>query len=74
MYTAKDADEVTKAFIDYMLSDDVQGKLVEDQGFIPLTGAEGPEGRRGQHHQQVARALPSLRDVAARTGRGVPPS
>lgn len=38
MYTAKDADEVTQAFIDYMLSDAVQGSLVEDEGFIPLTG------------------------------------
>ena len=38
MYTAADADEVTKAFIEYMLSDDVQGSLVEERGFIPLTG------------------------------------
>ena len=38
MYTSKDADEVTKAFIEYMLSDDVQGSLVEKEGFIPLTG------------------------------------
>ena len=38
MYTAADADDVTKAFIDYMLSDDVQGSLVEEKGFIPLTG------------------------------------
>ena len=38
MYVAADADDVTKAFIDYMLSDDVQGKLVEEKGFIPLTG------------------------------------
>ena len=38
MYTAADADDVTKAFIDYMLSDDVQGSLVEERGFIPLTG------------------------------------
>ena len=38
MYTASDADEVTKAFIDYMLSDEVQGSLVEEKGFIPLTG------------------------------------
>ena len=37
MYITKDADEVTKAFIDYMLSDDVQGSLVADEGFIPLT-------------------------------------
>lgn len=38
MYVAQDADEVTKAFIEYMLSDDVQGSLVEEKGFIPLTG------------------------------------
>lgn len=38
MYTAADVDEVTQAFIDYMLSDDVQASLVEEQGFIPLTG------------------------------------
>ncbi len=38
MYVSSDADEVTQAFIDYMLSDDVQGSLVEEQGFIPLTG------------------------------------
>ena len=47
MYTAKDADEVTKAFIDYMLSDDVQGKLVEDQGFIPLTGMKVQKDAEG---------------------------
>ena len=38
MYVASDADEATLAFIDYMLSDDVQGSLVTEQGFIPLTG------------------------------------
>ncbi len=37
MYTAKDADEATQAFIDYMLSDDVQGSLVEEEGFIPVS-------------------------------------
>ena len=37
MYSAKDADEATKAFLDFMLSDDVQGKLVEEQGFIPVS-------------------------------------
>ena len=36
MYCAKDADEATKAFLEFMLSDDVQGKLVEEQGFIPV--------------------------------------
>ena len=37
MYCAKDADEATTAFLDYMLSDDVQGSLVEEQGFIPVS-------------------------------------
>lgn len=38
MYIAQDADDVTKAFIDYMLSDDVQGSMVEKEGFIPVSG------------------------------------
>ena len=37
MYCAKDADEATKAFLEFMLSDDVQSKLVEEQGFIPVS-------------------------------------
>ena len=37
MYCKKDADEATKAFLEFMLSDDVQGKLVEEQGFIPVS-------------------------------------
>ncbi|WP_321973405.1 phosphate ABC transporter substrate-binding protein [Paratractidigestivibacter sp.] len=37
MYTAKDADAATQAFIDYMMSDAVQGKLVEEEGFIPVS-------------------------------------
>lgn len=37
MYTRDDADEATQAFIDYMMSDDVQGSLVAEQGFIPMT-------------------------------------
>ena len=37
MYCKKDADEATKAFLDFMLSKDVQGKLVEEQGFIPVS-------------------------------------
>lgn len=37
MYCKKDADDATKAFLEYMLSDDVQGKLVEEQGFIPVS-------------------------------------
>ena len=37
MYCQEDADEVTVAFLEYMLSDDVQGSLVEEQGFIPVS-------------------------------------
>ena len=37
MYCKKDADEATKAFLEYMLSDDVQGSLVAKQGFIPVS-------------------------------------
>lgn len=37
MYCAKDADAATKAFLEYMLSDEVQGSLVEKQGFIPVS-------------------------------------
>lgn len=38
MHTAADPDEATKAFIEYMMSDDVQGELVEAQGYIPVSG------------------------------------
>ena len=38
MYTAADPDETTQAFIDYMMGDDVQGSLVEQTGYIPVTG------------------------------------
>ena len=38
MYTAASPDAATQAFIDYMLSDDVQGSLVEQTGYIPVTG------------------------------------
>ena len=38
MYTAASPDAATKAFIDYMLSDDVQGSLVEQTGYISVSG------------------------------------
>ena len=37
MYTQKKADDATQAFIDYMLSDAVQGDLVEQNGYIPIS-------------------------------------
>ena len=47
MYISKDADAATKAFIDYMLSDDVQGKLVKDEGFIPVSGMKVQKDAKG---------------------------
>ncbi len=47
MYTTSDADEVTKAFIEYMLSDDVQANLVPEEGFIPLTDMQVKKDAEG---------------------------
>ncbi len=47
MYTAKDADDATKAFIDFMMSDDVQGKLVEEEGFIPASDMKVQKDAKG---------------------------
>ncbi len=38
MYTAADPDEATNAFIEYMMSDEVQRGLVEEQGYISVSG------------------------------------
>lgn len=40
MYTRDDADEATQAFIDYMMSEDVQSTLVVEEGFIPVTNMQ----------------------------------
>ena len=48
MYTAVDPDEATKAFIDYMMSDDVQGELVEAQGYIPVSGMKVEKDASGK--------------------------
>ena len=48
MYTAADPDEATKAFIEYMMSDDVQGELVEAQGYIPVSGMKVEKGASGK--------------------------
>ena len=47
MYTAKDADDATKAFIDFMMSEDVQGKLVEEEGFIPASDMKVQKDAKG---------------------------
>lgn len=40
MYIAADADEATTAFIEYMMGDEVQSGLVEQQGYIPVSGMQ----------------------------------
>ncbi|MBT2700748.1 phosphate ABC transporter substrate-binding protein [Bacillus sp. ISL-40] len=36
-YTKGEPDEVSKAFFDYMMSDDVQNNLLKEQGYLPVT-------------------------------------
>lgn len=40
MYTSADVDDCTADFIEYMLSDQVQDSLVEELGYIPMTGMQ----------------------------------
>ena len=47
MYTAADADDATKAFIDFMMSDDVQDSLVEEEGFIPASDMKVQKDAKG---------------------------
>lgn len=47
MYTALEPDEATKAFIDYMMSDEVQGSLVEENGYIPVSGMKVQKDAEG---------------------------
>ena len=47
MYTATDADDATKAFLDFMMSDDVQGSLVEEEGFIPASDMKVAKDAKG---------------------------
>lgn len=47
MYTAKDADEATQAFIEFMMGEEVQGSLVEENGYIPVTGMKVEKDAEG---------------------------
>lgn len=47
MYTAAQPDDVTQAFIDYMLGDEVQGSLIEQNGYIPMSGMKVQRDARG---------------------------
>ena len=47
MYTAAKVDEATQTFIDFMMSDEVQGSLVEEQGFIPASDMKVTKDAQG---------------------------
>ena len=47
MYTALEPDEATAAFIEYMMSDEVQGSLVEENGYIPVSGMKVEKDAEG---------------------------
>ena len=47
MYSAADADAATKAFLDFMMSDEVQGSLVEEEGFIPVSDMKVAKDAKG---------------------------
>ena len=48
MYCAKDADDATRAFLKFMLSKKVQGSLVEQQGFIPVSSMKVTKDASGK--------------------------
>lgn len=48
MYTAAKPDEATAAFIDFMMGKDVQGELVEQTGYIPVTGMKVERDKDGK--------------------------
>ena len=47
MYTQATPDDATKAYIDYMLSDAVQGNLVEQSGYIPISKMKVEKDAKG---------------------------
>lgn len=48
MYTNKDMDPVTKAYIEFIQSKDVQEKLIPKLGYIPMTGMKVERDADGQ--------------------------
>lgn len=48
MYTAATPDEATQAFIDYIMSDEVQGTLINEQGYIPVSGMKVEKDASGK--------------------------
>lgn len=52
MYTKGAPTGVTKAFLDYMISDEVQGQLVEKLGYIPITQMKVERDAKGNMTQK----------------------
>lgn len=48
MYISADADQAIKDFIEYMLSNKVQDELVEQMGYIPMTGMKVEKDANGE--------------------------
>lgn len=48
MYTAASPDETTKAFVDYMMSDAVQGALVAKTGYLAVSGMKVSRDKDGK--------------------------
>ena len=48
MYTAASPNEATKAFLEYMMGEEVQGGLVEQQGYIPMSGMKVEKDASGK--------------------------
>jgi len=47
MYTNGEPKGLTKAFIDYMLSDEIQSNLIPELGYIPVTGMKVERDAQG---------------------------
>lgn len=47
LYCSTDVDATTQAFVDYLLSDEVQSSLVESEGFIPITSMQVKKDAKG---------------------------
>ncbi|MDN3015969.1 phosphate ABC transporter substrate-binding protein [Paenibacillus sp. BSR1-1] len=46
-YTKGEATDLAKAFLDYMMSDDVQNTLLKEQGYLPVTKMEVQRDAKG---------------------------
>ncbi|MGG3470009.1 phosphate ABC transporter substrate-binding protein [Neobacillus pocheonensis] len=46
-YTKGEATDLTKAFLDYMMSDEIQNTLLKEQGYLPVTKMEVERDAKG---------------------------